>query len=615
MYFFIKPKYNFFLINKIFILALAFQSITSSLAQKNSNAPFYPIDTVEAKMITQKIFAGNTTKDIEVFANKNYTNSRRNITFQIIDTTTSLKGRHFLLQAFYKNEKLFHSYLKINTDLQGFTTSVFYTDFSGNEILHENFPNESITQKYIDKNAYSRNTEKVWFYTGNSIIPAWRIENIISVEMNYEIVVNENGILYYRDLNVYHKSVQNSGDSLVSMLIFNPDPLTRAGVNYGAPYVDNNDADVPELNAQREQVDFPAYFDNGIFRLQSNFVLITEFSSPTTTPAASSTPSFHYTRAQNEFEDVNAFFHINNYKNYLNSLGFTNLVNYQIHVDAHGFNGADQSAFTPTFSPPRLTFGEGGVDDAEDADVIVHEYGHAISHSAAPNTNIGSQRQAIDEGFGDYLAASYSKDINNFRNTDVFTWDGHNPFWAGRNAASSKIYPTNLTGSIHANGEIWASVLMQIHNSIGREKNDSILFQSMYSYSANMTMPQAANLFIQADSLLFNGDNYAVICNYFLQRGLVSNCIQSTQEIIFEKQNNVKLLNSYNFTHLKENALIVINDNEIYTVSIYDALGRTISINDNVSKEFVINYASLPQGILIVEVYNSVSKNIFRLIK
>lgn len=603
------------MINKIFILAIALQSITSSFAQKNSNASFYPIDTIEAKMFTQKIFAGNIAKDIELFANKNYTDNRRNINYQIIDKKESLKGKHYLLQVFYKNEKIFHGYLKINTDLKGYTTSVFLNDFSSYEILHENFPNESITQKYIDKNALSASTEKVWFFNGSNIIPAWRIENIISVENNYEIIVNETGILYYRDLNVYHKSVLNTGDSLVSMLIFNPDPLTQAGVYYGAPYNDNNDSDVPELNAQREPVDFPAFYDNGIFRLESNFVLITEFSSPSTVPATSYTPNFHFTRAQNEFEDVNAFFHLNNYKNYLNNLGFTNLVNYQIHVDAHGFNGADQSAFTPTFTPPRLTFGEGGVDDAEDADVIIHEYGHAISHSAAPNTNIGSQRQALDEGFGDYLAASYSKAINTFRNTDVFTWDGHNSFWAGRNAASSKTYPTNLTGSIHANGEIWSSVLMQIHNTIGREKTDSILFQSMYSYSSNMTMPQAANLFIEADSLLLNGDNYSVICNYFLQRGLVSNCIQSTQEIISEKQNNLKLLNSFNFTHLKENALIVINNNEIYTVCIYDALGRTISINENVSKEFVINHASLPQGILIVEVYNSVSKKIFKLIK
>ncbi|MFN4234479.1 MAG: M36 family metallopeptidase [Bacteroidia bacterium] len=603
------------MIKKIILLLFTIHSYTNLTAQKNSNASYYPIDTVQAKLIITKQFAGRDIKQVENFANQNFSDIKKSISFKIDTITESMYGKHFLLQAYYNNEKIFHSFLKINTDLNGFITSILLTDFSTKTFSEKDFPNQQITVNYLEKNSYKNHIEKVWYFDGATLIPAWRIENIESVENNYELVVNENGVLYYRDLNAYHKALQTNGDSLVSMLIFNPDPLTRAGVNYGAPYIDNNDSDVPELNAQREQVNFPAYFDNGTFRLESNYVLITEFSSPATIPASSSTPSFHYSRSQNEFEDVNAFFHLNNYKNYLNSLGFTNLVNYQINVDAHGFNGADQSAFTASFSPPRLTFGEGGVDDAEDADVIIHEYGHAISHSAAPNTNIGSQRQALDEGFGDYLAASYSKSINNFRNTDVFTWDGHNQFWAGRNAASSKIYPSNLTGSIHANGEIWSSVLMQIHNSIGREKTDSILFQSMYNYSANMTMPQAATLFIQADSLLFNGDNYPIICNYFLQRGLVNSCVQSISEIKLKNSNNVRLLNSYNFTHQREKAIITIDDMNKYSINIYDVTGRQISNNENISNKFIIEYESLPNGMFIIEVYNSASKNIFRLIK
>lgn len=598
---------------KLFISLLILSHF--AIAQKNSNLSFYPIDTVQAKLINIKQYAGKDIKEIEAFANQNFSDIKKNISYKIDTVTVSLYGKHFLLQAYYKNEKIFHSFLKINTDLKGFITSILITDFSTKTFSEKDFPNQRITENYLEKNSYKNHIEKVWYFDGATLIPAWRIENIVSVDNNYELVVNESGVLYYRNLNSYHKPFQTNGDSLVSMLIFNPDPLTRAGVNYGAPYVDNNDSDVAELNAQRDQVNFPAYFDNGTFKLQSNFVLITEFSSPITTPASSSAPTFHYTRSQNEFEDVNAFFHLNNYKNYLNSLGYTNLVNYQINVDAHGFNGADQSAFTASFSPPRLTFGEGGVDDAEDADVIIHEYGHAISHSAAPNTNIGSQRQALDEGFGDYLAASYSKSINLFRNTDVFTWDGHNQFWAGRNAASTKIYPTNLTGSIHANGEIWSSVLMQIHNSIGREKTDSILFQSMYNYSANMTMPQAASLFIQADSLLFNGDNYSIICNYFLQRGLVNACVQSLTETELENSNNIKLLNSYNFTLHKENAIIEIDDMNKYSINIYDVTGRQVSKNENISNKFIIEYESLPNGMFIIEVFNSVSKNIFKLIK
>jgi hypothetical protein len=594
------------------LIAIAFSTVL--IAQKNSNYSFYPIDTISSILIKEKLYAGKTSSEIKVFVNKNFSEKQMGISYEIVSENTSLKGKHYLLQAYFKNEKIFHTFLKINTDLDGYTTSIFLNNFSRLELLNQEFPNKDIAIAYLDTTAYKSIAEKIWFYDGFQLIPAWRIENIISVEKNYEMVVNENGILYYRDLNTYYY-LQQSNDSIVSMLIFNPDPLTKAGVYYGAPYVDNNDNDVPELNNQREQVNFPVLFENTTFKLESNYVLITEFSTPTTTPATSTTPTFHYTRSQSEFEDVNAFFHLNNYKNYLNNLGFTNLVNYQIHVDAHGFNGADQSAFTASFNPPRLTFGEGGVDDAEDADVIIHEYGHAISHSAAPNTNIGTQRQALDEGFGDYLAASYSKSINNFRNTDVFTWDGHNTFWAGRNAASSKVYPTNLTGSIHANGEIWSSVIMQIHNSIGREKTDSILLQSMYSYSTNMTMPQAAYLFIQADSLLFNGENYPVICNYFLQRGLINSCIQSIEELISEQTNNVVLLNSYSFTHLKENALIKTNDESTYHLNIYDILGRKIIHQENISGEYIIEYNSLPFGIFLIEIYNSASKYIFKLTK
>ena len=43
----------------------------------------------------------------------------------------------------------------------------------------------------------------------------------------------------------------------------------------------------------------------------------------------------------------------------------------------HGFNGADNSSYSP--GTGRLQFGEGGVDDAEDSDVVHHELGHGPS--------------------------------------------------------------------------------------------------------------------------------------------------------------------------------------------------------------------------------------------
>jgi zinc metalloprotease ZmpB len=574
-------------------------------AQKNSIPNnFHSIDSIETVINFNRIHIGNNTDKALEFCNNYYRYFFPHSTFSIHFTNQSIAATHYYFKHYYKGEKVYRSFVKINIDNNGYCISNAHLPFKNFNTSNNEFPPQSIADKYIHNNAYKNNIEKVWFYNGNELIPAWHIENIVSVENNYEIIVNENGILYYRDLNAYHKTVASNGDSTVSMLIFNPDPLTRAGVYYGAPYIDNNDNDVAELNAQRVQVYFPAYFDNGTFRLQSNYVLITEFSTPSTSPASSSSPSFHYTRAQNEFEDVNAFYHLNNYKNYLNYLGFTNLVNYQINVDAHGFNGADQSAFTPGFSPPRLTFGEGGVDDAEDADVLVHEYAHAISHSAAPNTNVGAQRQALDEGFGDYIAASYSYASNPFRHNDIFTWDGHNQFWSGRTSASTKIYPTNLTGSIHANGEIWSSVLMQIHNAIGREKTDSILLQSMYSYTANMTMPQAAQLFIQADSLLFNGANYPIICNYFQQRGLVSSCVMSVKEES-NKTPLYQIYNSFSFQKGSSNAFIYNEKQELLNIKIIDIAGKEYANFASNQSIIEFNPQHFSKGIYIVIISNT----------
>ena len=51
----------------------------------------------------------------------------------------------------------------------------------------------------------------------------------------------------------------------------------------------------------------------------------------------------------------------------------------------------------------EIRLGKGGVDDAEDGEVILHEYGHAI-HFSQNFSFASSEAGAISEGFGDYWA-------------------------------------------------------------------------------------------------------------------------------------------------------------------------------------------------------------------
>ncbi|RCK73939.1 MAG: Cell surface protein [Ignavibacteriae bacterium] len=314
-----------------------------------------------------------------------------------------------------------------------------------------------------------------------------------------------------------------------SGFVFDPDPLTTAKATYGTGgYVDNNDADHPDLNNQRFLVPLnDLTFSGGLYRLQGPYVTISDFESPTIAPATAAHPdSFRFTRSQDGFEDVMVYYHIDKTQRWIQSLGFTNIQNLSIQVDPHGLSGDDNSHYIP--STNQIAYGDGGVDDAEDADVILHEYGHAIQQASKPGWSGSGQQGALGEGFGDYWAESYSRSLNYWLPTEapyfwVFDWDGHNPFWAGRVLNYTPLYPGGLTGAIHTDGQMWSTDLMKIWNEIGREVTDKLVLQShFYMPASGATMTMNADAVIQADRNLYGGAHVPVLVYHFGQRGYIN---------------------------------------------------------------------------------------------
>ena len=120
----------------------------------------------------------------------------------------------------------------------------------------------------------------------------------------------------------------------------------------------------------------------------------------------SATHTFSYSRANAKFEMVNAYYAVDAAQAYLRSLGFTdvNAESQKVLTDA---TPIDNSFYEP--GSDRLLFGSGGVDDAEDVEVVWHEYGHAVQDDQVPGFGGSLRAGAIGEGFGDYLAVTMSQ--------------------------------------------------------------------------------------------------------------------------------------------------------------------------------------------------------------
>ena len=391
----------------------------------------------------------------------------------------------------------------------------------------------AITQREIKLYVYNHRGESRLVY---------RITTISEFLNGYweTIIDAKNGeVLSTRDIAIYHKPANPTKPSKknkvnqrpnISMLVdgtamvFDTDPLTVTTNTYGGNYSDNNDATNADLDAARVAVILPEInFDGTLYSLSGPYVEIAELQAPSTGLFQQDNPDFVFDRQEQGFEAANCYYHIDKSMRYINDeLGIPLQSLYNggvIRYDPHGFNGADNSSY----GGGSLNFGEGGVDDGEDADVILHELGHGL-HDWVTNGSL-SQVDGLSEGTGDYWANSYKRSLGHWADTDpsyyyVFGWDGHNPFWPGRVTNYGATYPGGLTGSIHTDGQIWATVLLEIWEIIGRDKTDAAVLEGLAMTNNNTGQQDAAIAVRQAAiDMGYTCDDIAVFTDRFEARG------------------------------------------------------------------------------------------------
>lgn len=495
-----------------------------------------------------------------------------NSTFELIYRKQSPAGTHVCYQQKYEGYPVFYATLKINYNPDDKCTSVLSNALKNIQKTSYSFAKRAEVLQNIPKNypenAHINITEGFLPISDSTIIPVFKVDiQANGFSETYYMHTQELTVLHKTDNRVFFTQKTNND---TTGFVFYPDPLTSSGNTYGScgtPCMDNSDANNSFLEGQRKEVKLKGItYNNTIhkFELKGPYVEIMDLGIPVDTLAQSSTAKFNYTRNQQGFEQTNAYYFIDRMQRYVQCLGFINIGNRPVRVDAH-YGGADNSFYLqPSVSGTAgdIHFGTGGVDDAEDMDVIIHEYGHALSNEASPGSNSGSQRMAIDEAIGDYFASSVSRTMYPFSPWyNVFNWDGHNTFWSGRITNSNKKYPANITGNIYADAPIFSSALMDIHTALGASRTDRLVLQMLYGLTNNMSMPDAAMLLIQADCNIFGGANFNAIKTQLVSRGLVSDTLTAPTGC------SSTALNACNFdeiTDIQETAISHKNELKIY---------------------------------------------------
>ncbi len=236
---------------------------------------------------------------------------------------------------------------------------------------------------------------------------------------------------------------------------------------------------------------------------------------------------FVYTRDQDQFEQVMGYYWVTRAQLYIQSLGFgstlpaVNKRQQLLRIDQFG---GDNSFYREGTGKLTITLGKGGVDDAEDAEVIVHEYGHSVHDNQVPGFGTTPDAGAIGEGFGDYLAVTVSAhEAPTADEPCVADWDSTSytstvPHCL-RRVDGTKHYPEDLAGEVHADGEIWSRALWDIRGALGPKLADTIIIRAQFRFTPDVSMPAAAKATIDTAALYGNSAKKAVTAA-FAARGL-----------------------------------------------------------------------------------------------
>ena len=232
---------------------------------------------------------------------------------------------------------------------------------------------------------------------------AWHVTLVTDEFADWSVIVDANAGAV---LDSWDAAKEEFGAGFV----FSPNPVQKTGQT---SLTDGGDAASPALDSARSAVPL-SDLSPGVFNLRGAYA---DLSAPGLTgcslpynpgSALDLNRNYFYDRDDDRFEEVSVYFAITEVQKLIQSLGFTAVNNRSVPVNVHCFPDR-AGVYSRTTGGLYFGDGDGNVDYAEDGDVVVHEYGHAIQDDQVPDfaPKSKTEQAAIGEGFGDLLAALF----------------------------------------------------------------------------------------------------------------------------------------------------------------------------------------------------------------
>lgn len=258
-----------------------------------------------------------------------------------------------------------------------------------------------------------------------------------------------------------------------------------------------------------------------------------EYVDTVNTPSRAYEPThlFFYKRGDSKFYEVMAYYHIDMCQRFIQELGFKNICERPIKVNA--FAEGTGSYFD--YDNFEISFGGNNPPDAEDADIIIHEYGHAIIAEQVPGVGLTDEGCAIEQGFGDFLACVlFAEEHGGFNREAMGDWNGIGTvIHAIRRVDNQKYYPEDFLGILKcdSDGEIWSAALWDLYLTLGgsskesdnrikaRERSLKIIIQSHFFLTPLSKFVDGAEAIISANKHMYNGKDNEKIRDVLIKRG------------------------------------------------------------------------------------------------